>query len=167
MCSLTFELSGRQRQDARPGPVKMYRVPPARAWWPAVGAPLERGVRHQHACTADGVAFALKPFCVQTLATARAVTVLVVSGVWQETLYEAARWASSTVALKSLASLYAAALVVRAALNARKFIRGQPWRAIASPLNSVATFGGAGQRLDTSAFTPALIEAWVRRARTC
>lgn len=23
----------------------MYRVPPARAWWPAVGAPLERGVR--------------------------------------------------------------------------------------------------------------------------
>jgi hypothetical protein len=25
----------------------MYRVPPARAWWPAVGAPLERGVRQQ------------------------------------------------------------------------------------------------------------------------
>ena len=25
----------------------MYRVPPDRAWWPAVGAPLERGVRHQ------------------------------------------------------------------------------------------------------------------------
>ena len=24
--------------------MKMYRVPPARAWWPAVGAPLERGV---------------------------------------------------------------------------------------------------------------------------
>jgi len=46
---LTFELSGRQRQDARPGPVKMYRVPPARAWWPAVGAPLERGVRPQRA----------------------------------------------------------------------------------------------------------------------
>ena len=42
---LTFELSGRQRQDARPGLVKMYRVPPDRAWWPAVGAPLERGVR--------------------------------------------------------------------------------------------------------------------------
>jgi hypothetical protein len=42
---LTFELSGRQWQDARPGPVKMYNVPPARAWWPAVGAPLERGVR--------------------------------------------------------------------------------------------------------------------------
>ena len=46
MRGLTFELSGRQRQDARPGPVKMHRVPPARAWWPAVGAPLERGVRH-------------------------------------------------------------------------------------------------------------------------
>jgi hypothetical protein len=45
LCCLTFELSGRQRQDARPGPVKMYSVPPARAWWPAVGAPLERGVR--------------------------------------------------------------------------------------------------------------------------
>ena len=42
---LTFELSGRQRQDARPGLAKMYRVPPARARWPAVGAPLERGVR--------------------------------------------------------------------------------------------------------------------------
>jgi hypothetical protein len=42
---LTFELSGRQRQDARPGPKKVYRVPPARAWRPAVGAPLERGVR--------------------------------------------------------------------------------------------------------------------------
>ena len=41
----TFELSGRRRQDARPGLVKMYGVPPARAWWPAVGAPLERGVR--------------------------------------------------------------------------------------------------------------------------
>ena len=23
----------------------MYRAPPARAWWPAVGAPLKRGVR--------------------------------------------------------------------------------------------------------------------------
>ena len=46
VCCLTFELSGRQRQDARPGLAKMYRVPPDRAWWPAVGAPLERGVRH-------------------------------------------------------------------------------------------------------------------------
>jgi hypothetical protein len=40
-CGLTFELSGSQRQDARPGLAKMYRVPPDRAWWPAVGAPLE------------------------------------------------------------------------------------------------------------------------------
>ena len=47
LCGLTFELSGRRRQDARPGLAKMYRVPPDRAWWPAVGAPLERGVRHQ------------------------------------------------------------------------------------------------------------------------
>ena len=45
LCGLTFELSGRRRQDARPGLAKMYRVPPDRAWWPAVGAPLERGVR--------------------------------------------------------------------------------------------------------------------------
>ena len=44
---LTFELSGRRRQDARPGLAKMYCVPPDRAWWPAVGAPLERGVRPQ------------------------------------------------------------------------------------------------------------------------
>ena len=47
---LTFELSGRRRQDARPGLAKMYRVPPDRAWWPAVDAPLERGVRRH--CTA-------------------------------------------------------------------------------------------------------------------
>ena len=47
ICGLTFELSGRQRQDARPGLAKMYRVPPDRAWWPAVGAPLERVVRRQ------------------------------------------------------------------------------------------------------------------------
>ena len=45
MWRLTFELSGRRRLDARPGLAKMYRVPPGRAWWPAVGAPLERGVR--------------------------------------------------------------------------------------------------------------------------
>ena len=44
---LTFVLSGPQRHDARPGLEKMYRVLPGRAWWPAVGAPLERGVRHR------------------------------------------------------------------------------------------------------------------------
>jgi hypothetical protein len=27
----------------------MYRVPPDRAWWPAVGAPVERGVRRHGA----------------------------------------------------------------------------------------------------------------------
>ncbi len=43
MRCLTFELTGRQRRDARPGLAKMYRVPPDRAWWPAVGAPVERG----------------------------------------------------------------------------------------------------------------------------
>ena len=42
---LTFEVSGRRRQDAKPELAKMYRVPPAWAWWPAGGAPLDRGVR--------------------------------------------------------------------------------------------------------------------------
>ena len=49
---LTFELSGRRRQDARPGLAKMYRVPQDRAWRPAVGAPLERGVRQRAAVVA-------------------------------------------------------------------------------------------------------------------
>ena len=53
-CGLTFELSGRRRQDARPGLAKMYRVPPDRAWWPAVGAPLERGVRPHSALALGG-----------------------------------------------------------------------------------------------------------------
>ena len=47
----TLELSGRQRQDSRPGLAKTYRVPQTGPWWPAVGAPLERGVRrpsHHH-----------------------------------------------------------------------------------------------------------------------
>ena len=39
------ELTGRQRQDARPGPQTMYSVPAAWAWWPAGGAPVERKVR--------------------------------------------------------------------------------------------------------------------------
>ena len=43
--SLTFELSGRRRQDARPGLARMYRVPSARAWWPVVGPRLDRVVR--------------------------------------------------------------------------------------------------------------------------
>jgi hypothetical protein len=42
---LTFEVSGRRRLDAKPELAKMYRVPPAWAWWPAGGAPLDRGVR--------------------------------------------------------------------------------------------------------------------------
>ena len=79
-CGLTFELSGRRRQDARPGLAKMYRVPPDRAWWPAVGAPLERGVRHQCAWQADQSAFACMRFCFPFCATARAVAVLRVCG---------------------------------------------------------------------------------------
>jgi hypothetical protein len=44
------ELTGRRRVDARPGPQTMYRVPAARAWWPAVGAPVERPVRRHSLC---------------------------------------------------------------------------------------------------------------------
>jgi hypothetical protein len=47
LCGLTFELSGRRRQDALARTEKMYRVPQAGPRWPAVGAPLERGVRPQ------------------------------------------------------------------------------------------------------------------------
>ena len=43
---LTFELSRHQRCDARARVAKMYSVPPAGPAWHAVGARLERGVRH-------------------------------------------------------------------------------------------------------------------------
>ena len=62
---LTFEVSWRQRQDARPEPQKMYTVPVARAWWPAVGAQLDRGVRRHLAlpvlCCSDELPKALAP----------------------------------------------------------------------------------------------------------
>ena len=61
---LTFELSGRRRQDARPGLAKMYRVPPDRAWWRAVGAPLERGVR-AHWATLELVELPLQAFALR------------------------------------------------------------------------------------------------------
>ena len=48
--SLTFELSRHQRCDARARVARMYRVPPARAWWLAVGPRLERGVRPHLPC---------------------------------------------------------------------------------------------------------------------
>jgi len=47
VCWLTFELSGRQRQDDRARAVKMHRVQQTGHWRPADGAPLERGVMHQ------------------------------------------------------------------------------------------------------------------------
>ena len=62
---LTFEVSWHQRQDARPEPQKMYTVPVARAWWPAVGAQLDRGVRRHLAlpvlCCSDELPKALAP----------------------------------------------------------------------------------------------------------
>ena len=45
MRGLTFEVRRDQRWDARPGLVKMYSVPAARAWWHAVGSQVDRGVR--------------------------------------------------------------------------------------------------------------------------
>ena len=50
MRGLTFELSRHRWWDARARMAKMYRVPPAGPARPAVGARLERGVRH---CSAD------------------------------------------------------------------------------------------------------------------
>ena len=52
----------------------MYRVPPAWAWWPAVGAPLERGVRgvqaHDFAAEVVGVqAAAQRAHCIHTAAS--------------------------------------------------------------------------------------------------
>ena len=41
---LTFEVSGRRRQDAKPARCRINHNS-ARAWWPAGGAPLDRGVR--------------------------------------------------------------------------------------------------------------------------
>jgi hypothetical protein len=49
LCGLTLELSGRRRQDARARAEKMYTVPQAGPWRPAVGAPLERVVRRRFA----------------------------------------------------------------------------------------------------------------------
>ena len=42
---LTFEVTGRRRQDALARTGKMYRVPRAGPRWPAVGAPVDRRVR--------------------------------------------------------------------------------------------------------------------------
>jgi hypothetical protein len=44
LCGLTFELSGRRRNDDRPERWKMWNAS-GRAWRHAGGSPLERGVR--------------------------------------------------------------------------------------------------------------------------
>ncbi len=54
MCCLTFEVTGHRRRDASARTVKMYRVPPSGRWWPAVGAPVDRGVRQHCACELAG-----------------------------------------------------------------------------------------------------------------
>ena len=57
---LTFELTGSQRQGARPDE-RMISLTARRAWWPAVGAPVERGVRPHCEATADGRASMVMP----------------------------------------------------------------------------------------------------------
>jgi len=52
LCGLTFELSGRRRQATRPARCRIY-LSAARAWWPADGGPLERGVRRHLALPSD------------------------------------------------------------------------------------------------------------------
>ena len=100
MCGLTFELRGRQRWDARPGLVKMYRVPPDRAWWPAVGAPFERGVRHQCARQVNQSVFSCIGFCFPLCTTARGVAVPSLCGV-PLILHGAARLEAPTTNLNS------------------------------------------------------------------
>ena len=57
LCRLTFELSGRQRQDGRARPEKMCPALQAGPCRPAVGAPLERGVRHHRRTCRSGALF--------------------------------------------------------------------------------------------------------------
>lgn len=48
--------AGQSCDDRRPSnPDALYRVPPDRAWWPTVGAPLERGDRPQSTVGGTGV----------------------------------------------------------------------------------------------------------------
>ena len=46
---LTFELTWRQRRDAKPAPQIMHTCTVARALWHAVGSQVERGVRPHRA----------------------------------------------------------------------------------------------------------------------
>jgi len=67
------ELTGRRRQDAKPGLARMYRVPPDRAWWPAVDGPVERPVRpHLAVLQVDDGAAAGEPWCLLAQARPRA-----------------------------------------------------------------------------------------------
>jgi hypothetical protein len=60
--------------------VENVRAPTDRAWWHAVGAPLERGVRHHCVQPVPERVFACMRFCVPRSAIARAVAVLRVCG---------------------------------------------------------------------------------------
>ena len=76
---LTFELSGRRRQDARARAEKMYTVPRTGPWWPAVGAPLERRVRpHCAICECEmGLPRPCYSWCLPAQASRSALATLV------------------------------------------------------------------------------------------
>ena len=84
MRGLTFELTWRQRNDARPALQKMHACTVARAWWHAVGSQVERGVRQHWLHGEGGAVFLCRAFCFPQSATARAVAVFRVCGTCQE-----------------------------------------------------------------------------------
>jgi hypothetical protein len=79
--SLTFELRGRRRQASGPALQTMHACTVARARLPAVGAPLERGVRHHYAQHVNEPEFASMRLWLPRSHTARAVAVPRVCGV--------------------------------------------------------------------------------------
>ena len=57
LCGLTFELTWRQRRDAKPAPQIMHTCTVARALWHAVGSQVERGVRPHSLTSSHGSLF--------------------------------------------------------------------------------------------------------------
>jgi hypothetical protein len=155
---LTFELSGRRRQDARPGPVKMYGVPPARAWWPAVGAPLERGVRQQRVRQENRPVLARWRFCSPLRGTARAVVVVRVRGACH------GRFTASGAVLHgprdwiSWFCFHVSAQARRLVSRLHRSVRTQTCLPTVPLRFPLAAHGGVHVFLDWPAFAPALTE---------
>ncbi len=70
---ITFELRRTQRWDARARTGRMYRVPQAGPWWPAVGARLERGVRHHSEPSCQRIALCAPSCCTAPAAASSSV----------------------------------------------------------------------------------------------